>query len=359
MNLLSNILENINCKYEKLLKKINTVFNSLWCCIYLLYFISSFYVLEFQLSYIFNFLQILLGFIIIFNFMNTIYFLLNKFTKYELKFLYPLNLLVKILAFFNLILILYISIFKYDFIFYNHFLTLVNYSYVIFLSLELFFVLYSINKKLFQIKVEELPKSNDIDNWFDDEYYGYSLQLKEFLNVDFKEYIETNHEKLKYLEDFIFSKFPTEEDLVRENFLLEKNINVNINSFEFLQKALSKGAKVAIAFVIKTGLISTILISSFISAFFAGIRLILSTIASKITIFIGKNNITKSEDLKTYVIVGMIVFLFMIIILAFQNITQIIKNIIKHKRNKKYKDNYLKLIRYIAKNYDCLKNRGN
>ena len=179
------------------------------------------------------------------------------------------------------------------------------------------------------------------------------------MNVDFKEYIETNHEKLKYLEDFIFSKFPTEEDLVRENFLLEKNINVNINSFEFLQKALSRGAKVAIAFVIKTGLISTILISSFISAFFAGIRLILSTIASKITIFIGKNNITKSEDLKTYVIVGMIVFLFMIIILAFQNITQIIKNIIKHKRNKKYKDNYLKLTRYMAKNYDCLKNRGN
>jgi len=244
--------------------------------------------------------------------MNTIYFILNKFTKYELKFLYPLNLLVKILAFFNLILILYISIFKYDFIFYNHFLTLVNYSYVIFLSLELFFVLYSINKELFKNKVEELPKSNDIDNWFDDEYYGYSLQLKEFLNVDFKEYIETNHEKLKYLEDFIFSKFPTEEDLVRENFLLEKNINVNTNSFEFLQKALS-----------------------------------------------GKRMSTKSEDLKTYVIVGMIVFLFMIIILAFQNITQIIKNIIKHKRNKKYKDNYLKLIRYIAKNYDCLKNRGN
>ena len=134
--------------------------------------------------------------------------------------------------------------------------------------------------------------------------------------------------------------------------------NVDINSFELISKAINKGVTIAIAFIIKTGLISTIIISSFISAVFATIRLILTSIAVKISLFIGKNNITKAEDLKTYIKVGFLVFLIMILILALDNLNLIIKNSIKNKKNRKYKENYLKLIRYICDNYDCLKNRG-
>lgn len=119
-------------------------------------------------------------------------------------------------------LLLYVSIFKSEFLFYNYFLTLFNYSYIICLSFELFLILYNINDVKFKIKDEEFPKNNDIDKWFDNEYFGYSLQLKEFLNRDVIDYIKTNHDNLKYLEEFIFSKFPTEKDLIREKFLLEK-----------------------------------------------------------------------------------------------------------------------------------------
>ena len=146
--------------------------------------------------------------------------------------------------------------------------------------------------------------------------------------------------------------------MIREKFLLEKNKNIDINSFELISKAINKGVTIAIAFIIKTGLISTIIISSFISAVFATIRLILTSIAVKISLFIGKNNITKAEDLKTYLKVGFLVFLIMILILALDNLNIIIKNSIKNKKNRKYKENYLKLVRYICDNYDCLKNRG-
>ena len=358
MVLLRKKLENINLKYEKILRIINTIFNILWVLVYSIYFIISFYLLDFQLSYVLDFLQILLGFIFIFNSMNMIYFMLNKYTNFELSFLKPLDILVKILAFLNLNLLLYISIFKSEFLFYNYFLTLFNYSYIICLSFELFLILYNINDVKFKIKDDEFPKNNDIDKWFDNEYFGYCLQLKEFLNRDVKDYIKTNHDNLKYLEEFIFSKFPTEKDLIREKFLLEKNKNIDINLFELITKAISKGITIAIAFIIKSGLISIIIISSFISAVFATIRLILTSIAVKISLFIGKNNITKAEDLKTYLKVGFLVFLMMILILALDNLSLIIKNSIKNKKNRKYKDNYTKLIRYICDNYDCLKNRG-
>lgn len=358
MVLLRKKLENINLKYEKILRIINTIFNILWVLVYSIYFIISFYLLDFQLSYVLDFLQILLGFIFIFNSMNMIYFMLIRYTKFKLSFINPLNILVKILAFLNMNLLLYISIFKSEFLFYNHFLTLFNYSYIIFLSFELFFILYNINDVKFKIKDNEFPKNNDVNKWFDNEYFGYSLQLKEFLNRDVKDYIKTNHENLQFLEEFIFSKFPTENDLIREKFLLEKNKNIDINSFELISKAINKGVTIAIAFIVKTGLISTIIISSFISAVFATIRLILTSIAVKISLFIGKNNITKAEDLKTYLKVGFLVFLIMILILALDNLSLIIKNSIKNKKNRKYKENYLKLVRYICDNYDCLKNRG-
>ena len=122
--------------------------------------------------------------------------------------------------------------------------------------------MYNINYVKFKIKDDEFPKNSEIDKWFDNEYFGYSLQLKEFLNRDVKDYIKTNHDNLKYLEEFIFSKFPTEKDLIREKFLLEKNKNIDINSFELISKAINKGVTIAIAFIIKTGLISTIIISS-------------------------------------------------------------------------------------------------
>ena len=67
MVLLRKKLENINLKYEKILRIINTIFNILWVLVYSIYFIISFYLLDFQLSYVFDFLQILLGFIFIFN----------------------------------------------------------------------------------------------------------------------------------------------------------------------------------------------------------------------------------------------------------------------------------------------------
>ena len=78
MVLLRKKLENINLKYEKILRIINTIFNILWVLVYSIYFIISFYLLDFQLSYVFDFLQILLGFIFIFNSMNMIYFMFIK-----------------------------------------------------------------------------------------------------------------------------------------------------------------------------------------------------------------------------------------------------------------------------------------
>lgn len=65
---------------------LNTVFNILWVVIYLIYFIFTFYLLNFQLSYVFDFLQILLGFIFIFNSMNMIYFILKNYTNVKLSF---------------------------------------------------------------------------------------------------------------------------------------------------------------------------------------------------------------------------------------------------------------------------------
>ena len=121
MVLLRKKLENINLKYEKILRIINTIFNILWVLVYSIYFIISFYLLDFQLSYVFDFLQILLGFIFIFNSMNMIYFMLIRYTKFKLSFINPLNILVKILAFLNMNLLLYISIFKSEFLFYNNF----------------------------------------------------------------------------------------------------------------------------------------------------------------------------------------------------------------------------------------------
>ena len=144
MDLLRRNLEKFNIKYGKKIKMLNTVFNILWVVIYLIYFIFTFYLLNFKLSYVFDFLQILLGFIFIFNSMNMIYFILKSYTKVELSFLNPLDLLVKILAFLNLNLLLYISVFKSEFLFYNYFLTLFNYSYIICLSFELFLILYNI-----------------------------------------------------------------------------------------------------------------------------------------------------------------------------------------------------------------------
>ena len=111
MDLLRRNLEKFNIKYGKNLRNINTVFNILWIVIYLIYFIFTFYLLNFKLSYVFDFIQILLGFILIFNSMNMIYFVLKNYTKVKLSFLNPLDLLVKILAFLNLNLLLYISIF--------------------------------------------------------------------------------------------------------------------------------------------------------------------------------------------------------------------------------------------------------
>ena len=99
MLLLRKKLENINLKYEKILRIINTIFNILWVLVYSIYFIISFYLLDFQLSYVLDFLQILLGFIFIFNSMNMIYFMLISYTKFKLSFINPLNILVKILAF--------------------------------------------------------------------------------------------------------------------------------------------------------------------------------------------------------------------------------------------------------------------
>ncbi|EGV08926.1 conserved domain protein [Parvimonas sp. oral taxon 393 str. F0440] len=58
----------------------------------------------------------------------------------------------------------------------------------------------------------------------------------------------------------------------------------------------------------------------------------MTSIAVKISLFIGKNNITKAEDLKTYLKVGFLVFLMMILILALDNLSLIIKNSIKIKR---------------------------
>ena len=113
MVLLRKKLENINLKYEKILRIINTIFNILWVLVYSIYFIISFYLLDFQLSYVLDFLQILLGFIFIFNSMNMIYFMLIRYTKFKLSFINPLNILVKILAFLNMNLLLYISIFNF------------------------------------------------------------------------------------------------------------------------------------------------------------------------------------------------------------------------------------------------------
>ncbi len=90
---------------------------------------------------------------------------------------------------------------------------------MIFLSIELFFILYNINDVKFKIKDNEFPKNNDVNKWFDNEYFGYSLQLKEFLNRDVKDYIKTNHDNLKFLVEFIFSKFHTENYLIRVKFL--------------------------------------------------------------------------------------------------------------------------------------------
>ena len=52
MVLLRKKLENINLKYEKILRIINTIFNILWVLVYSIYFIISFYLLDFQLSYV-------------------------------------------------------------------------------------------------------------------------------------------------------------------------------------------------------------------------------------------------------------------------------------------------------------------
>ena len=45
MVLLRKKLENINLKYEKILRIINTIFNILWVLVYSIYFIISFYLL--------------------------------------------------------------------------------------------------------------------------------------------------------------------------------------------------------------------------------------------------------------------------------------------------------------------------
>ena len=217
-----------------------------------------------------------------------------------------------------------IEILSYIVLFIEYFWDCINDNLIYYIILGI--ILFRIIQILFLYYIKNKESKLSLNKWFSGDYEGYGFYLNQELNsIISKGKLYQNHYTLRNLEKRILNKFKTNENLIREKFLISKKVY-------FFEK-------------IKLISIASVLIGNVIT--------ILSIVVTLIIATYKENTIKFLEDKFKYFITSEYTLLLFMIAIYIIFINYISYTYYKTKKI------YLKILDYVIENYDTLSKKYN
>ena len=217
-----------------------------------------------------------------------------------------------------------IEILSYIVLFIEYFWDCINDNLIYYIILGI--ILFRIIQILFLYYIKNKESKFSLNKWFSGDYEGYGFYLNQELNsIISKDKLYQNHYTLRNIEKRILNKFKTNENLIREKFLISKKVY-------FFEK-------------IKLISIASVLIGNVIT--------ILSIVVTLIIATYKENTIKFFEDKFKYFITSEYTLLLFMIAIYIIFINYINYTYYKTKKI------YLKILDYVIENYDVLSEKHN